>query len=276
MNLSSILTSRLQIICNDSLDKYFEICGCVSEAGELHHILPKSLFPEYENLKEHPFNGVVLSVRMHVLAHYYFSLATGTLWRCVGYMLGTRRDDLSSDEIMDLIDQIRYETRCLAHTEESKEKMRKPKNWSNETRTKMSEKARKQMSDIDPELRGMMDVARQKTIRSSEGWKNYDELYVLWTRSNFPKYKVFRKICVDSGLPDVYYGSMIKQFIKDHGGKPKTTVMDFYDEIHSIWSANGKPGEYKLKRLCVEAGLPDGSYEKTLVKLRKNDIHDFC
>lgn len=37
---------------------------------ENHHILPNSIFPEYKNLKEHSWNGVLLTYREHLLAHY--------------------------------------------------------------------------------------------------------------------------------------------------------------------------------------------------------------
>jgi hypothetical protein len=36
---------------------------------ESHHILPKSLYPEYKNLKEHPSNGVLLIAREHFICH---------------------------------------------------------------------------------------------------------------------------------------------------------------------------------------------------------------
>lgn len=41
-----------------------------SEEGEVHHILPRSLFPEYSDLRIFPFNGVNLLYSDHVKAHY--------------------------------------------------------------------------------------------------------------------------------------------------------------------------------------------------------------
>lgn len=37
---------------------------------ELHHILPKSIFPEYKNLKSYPENGVRLTFREHYICHW--------------------------------------------------------------------------------------------------------------------------------------------------------------------------------------------------------------
>lgn len=36
---------------------------------ERHHILPKSIFPEFENLKNFPWNGVLLTPREHFICH---------------------------------------------------------------------------------------------------------------------------------------------------------------------------------------------------------------
>jgi len=36
---------------------------------ENHHILPKSIFPEYENLHYNKWNGVLLTAREHYICH---------------------------------------------------------------------------------------------------------------------------------------------------------------------------------------------------------------
>jgi hypothetical protein len=45
---------------------------------EKHHICPKSkdMFPEYKNLKEHPWNECKLTYRQHIIAHFF-------LYKCV-------------------------------------------------------------------------------------------------------------------------------------------------------------------------------------------------
>lgn len=40
---------------------------------EDHHILPRSIFPEFENLKENPWNCIKLSLRHHFIAHWILS-----------------------------------------------------------------------------------------------------------------------------------------------------------------------------------------------------------
>lgn len=37
--------------------------------GERHHVLPKSIFPQYKNFRWNPWNKCVLSPRAHVIAH---------------------------------------------------------------------------------------------------------------------------------------------------------------------------------------------------------------
>lgn len=48
-----------------------------SELSETHHILPKSIFPEYSNLKKHSWNSAKLPIRIHYIAHFI-------LWKIIG------------------------------------------------------------------------------------------------------------------------------------------------------------------------------------------------
>ena len=59
MNYDSIYTSIIQNRKSNPFIGY----------TELHHILPKCLFPEYNNLKEHSWNGVRLTAREHFICH---------------------------------------------------------------------------------------------------------------------------------------------------------------------------------------------------------------
>lgn len=64
--------------------KFIDACATHNETTtheyiERHHILPraKSFWPEYGNLKQHPWNGVDLSARQHVIAHWILARALG-------------------------------------------------------------------------------------------------------------------------------------------------------------------------------------------------------
>lgn len=69
--LTTIIHSKHPEVNQDWLSKYFELVlnypsvECYTEA---HHILPKSLFPEYRRCK---WNIVKLTGRDHLYAHYY-------------------------------------------------------------------------------------------------------------------------------------------------------------------------------------------------------------
>jgi hypothetical protein len=67
---------------NRWLQRYFrfiEYCrNSESENNEVHHILPRAIFPEYEKTKN---NLVSLSYREHIIAHYMLAKAVGgTMW----------------------------------------------------------------------------------------------------------------------------------------------------------------------------------------------------
>lgn len=57
------------------LNNYFNICidnnlhKYTKFVTELHHILPVSLFPEYQNLNKHKWNGTYLTHRNHYNIH---------------------------------------------------------------------------------------------------------------------------------------------------------------------------------------------------------------
>lgn len=55
-----------------SLETYLDFLEVkeTNEEGEVHHILPRSLFPEFSNLRIFPFNSVNLLYSDHVKAHY--------------------------------------------------------------------------------------------------------------------------------------------------------------------------------------------------------------
>jgi hypothetical protein len=45
----------------------------INEYFEVHHILPKCIFPEYKNLNSHEWNAVILTGREHFIAHKLLS-----------------------------------------------------------------------------------------------------------------------------------------------------------------------------------------------------------
>lgn len=73
--LSKFFIERYPSISNQNLNRYLNfISNCVSpkvgEYGENHHILPKSLFPEFKNIKKYPWNIKRLKARDHYMVHY--------------------------------------------------------------------------------------------------------------------------------------------------------------------------------------------------------------
>lgn len=77
-----ILTNLKTISLNEKfLQKYIEliekyVLNPPSENYERHHILPKSLFPEFKNFTRNKWNEVKLPYKEHLVAHYYLSILT--------------------------------------------------------------------------------------------------------------------------------------------------------------------------------------------------------
>lgn len=85
MDSESIYNTLLpKSICNLNLKRYvrfIEHCRTQDtsqfEETEDHHILPQSIYPEYSNFKEYPWNRVTLSHRQHFIAHWMLARALG-------------------------------------------------------------------------------------------------------------------------------------------------------------------------------------------------------
>lgn len=63
--------------------RLMQIWNNVQNTGyiENHHILPKHVFPEYKNLKHYPWNGIKLTTRQHIIAHYILMKAYPKSWK---------------------------------------------------------------------------------------------------------------------------------------------------------------------------------------------------
>ena len=94
------------------------------EGAHLHHILPKSIFPEFKDLRDNPWNGVRLSFRHHFVAHMFLARVfkethhMGTaLFLMAQSDSGKRLNSREYSAAMELYAESRKQFR---HTEESK------------------------------------------------------------------------------------------------------------------------------------------------------------
>ena len=85
MDIKKEILSRYPASDIEYLEKYIDICSRPSKEGQFHHILPRKLWPKYVNSKK---NICVLTPYNHVIAHFYFSKATGALWNAIRWFSG--------------------------------------------------------------------------------------------------------------------------------------------------------------------------------------------
>lgn len=115
---------------------------------ENHHILPKSIFPEYKNLKDNPWNGVLLTYREHILCHYliykhYKKLELKVEYSKMSYSLLYM---LKLKNIKYFKSRLYENMKInLKHSEETKKKIGKSNSISNKGK-KHSEETKKKMS----------------------------------------------------------------------------------------------------------------------------------
>jgi len=140
----------------DMLNKYIEIClsrkTIKNSNTERHHILPKSLYPEYKNLNKHKFNSVYLTKQDHLLAHFILAKALHKdtnmklAFKFMNERMNLNFKDLRLDsKLEDILDnkefiKIRQEANILSDSHiKNIIKSNKTRVYSEETRKKISE-----------------------------------------------------------------------------------------------------------------------------------------
>ncbi len=74
-----------QILCQRSIIRYFKFVNYIQNnttqirkrGFHKHHILPKSIFPKYDNLNNNKWNALYVEPRVHYLLHWLLSKAFG-------------------------------------------------------------------------------------------------------------------------------------------------------------------------------------------------------
>lgn len=70
---------------------------------ERHHILPKSIWPEYSSLRSNRWNEAVLTARQHFIAHWILArLLGGGMWLALKWMVDLRGLDGRSSRVYEL------------------------------------------------------------------------------------------------------------------------------------------------------------------------------
>lgn len=142
------------------LDKYIDIVTSPKmyangEFTENHHILPKSIWRKYANIKKYEWNCATLSIHDHIYAHVYFSMCANSLWNAIQALSnfnanGTRKFPGNKEINAIIVAKKLYREHCRGknapfygrkHTDESKQKIseaRKGDKWNDERKQQLS------------------------------------------------------------------------------------------------------------------------------------------
>lgn len=193
MNINDEIRKKLTITNEIFLAKY--LCFVENnksddvEYSEKHHILPKHIWPEYESFSQHPWNMVTLTLHNHLLAHYYFSMATNTLWNAIpaiSYLTANGARQLTNAD-MNLVAEIMeyYKKNCrgenhprygTTHTDETKKKISNSNKGNVWTEDRKVEHSKKLKGKKKPE--GFAEKCRQAktgTTHTDESKKKMSE-----------------------------------------------------------------------------------------------------
>lgn len=100
----------------------------ISGQTENHHILPKSIFPEFSDLRKYKWNSVHLKYQDHFMAHYYLSF-TGDYKMLAGLraMAQMNSDRYENPELIASLYAEKKEECILNQSKHMKEKLSNPK-----------------------------------------------------------------------------------------------------------------------------------------------------
>lgn len=276
MDFVKILESKLKIVDYNYLSLYIALVtkgDDIDEYTEKHHILPQRIFPQYRSLIKNPWNVIRLSYHNHILAHYYFSKATNTLWNAIHRLVHDNRKNIELKELSRIISDYKLnhvgKNHCRygkKHSDESKAKMSNAKKgipMQFETKSKISIantgkiRSRETINKMiayrltfrhSDESKAKMSNTRRGRKLSQE-WKdkisksckdvNLGRIHSEETRLNMSKSKI--------GSNNPMYGKQHTENTKCKMSKSNKKAMsnpliwiDLYDELYELWLKSEK------------------------------------
>lgn len=261
----------LKIKDNSALSEYLRICFNPTEVdgySELHHILPKSKYPEYSDLKEHPWNGVRLSYVDHCRAHYWIWKATGDygMWCSVKALC-----HMWNDEHRRLRTITEAEVIAVAEIAQA---IKGTQKVSLDTRKKLSEAGKGRV---------VTEETRRKISEAQIGKKISEECKAKLSAANLgkkasPEARLAQSIA-QTGKKKAGWSDASKHNIKMQRRCGRVWQMPLYGQLYNIWVDNGMPGRRKLIKQCALYGIEiqENEIRKLLLLFKRiaagTDVH---
>lgn len=212
-NIRDILMTEFPAASKDAVDSYLKICSIDDDDGivDKHHILPKHVFPQYEDFTIFPWNCCRLSSYNHIMAHYWFAKIANTwrAWNVVKLMTGSGSDNLIEiSEVAKITSEAKDHLRSIGLDDLHKQSISislSGRRLSESHRLNMSASAsNKQKSK---EHKSSIQSSCWLSKRSADCWQYplYGKLWELWSKTkdvngNHLKYKRFQTLCSQEGI----------------------------------------------------------------------------
>ncbi|CAH9013862.1 hypothetical protein VP277E431_P0133 [Vibrio phage 277E43-1] len=211
MEFLKIIQNKYDVYDSSYLTKYLDLCNNSKLESEVysenHHILPRHLFPEYENFNEFPSNKATMSYRDHAIAHYYLALALNipSLWNVCFLMFN------SKSKLIPKEDQ-------LAYYENIK------KNYANSNRKTEAFSSFKDLEYLWNKACNPKAYAFASWLRSNSAYRfKGAELRHLVTK--FQSYKVGSHEHKDYGYSEVWDKDLVRDVVTNSSVKLKPSTL---------------------------------------------------
>lgn len=294
INIEKMLCDNYHVKCDVSFRKYLDLC--LSKRiypdwtyCEDHHILPKSLYPEFdwydkENGHHKSWNCVSLSLVDHLTAHVLFARSFNRCMNMASLMTSGKCMNiakLSESEIAEIADlkhqlmisrnpaRARVETLFEIWIENNKPKR---SNFSHILKTHGYDFGIGQLNRLVGEF--LLKSPRTSELEHgnlSYTKEEFDTFFDLWVANGKPKYTNFTKLLNDLGIEYKFstrriVDSFVNKSPVDRLGK-RGEMWSYYEEIKPVWLQLNKPTHTKLRNHIIENNLfnYDGSSLKGMV-----------
>lgn len=246
---------------SEYLTAYLELCetACndLDSAAELHHILPRTTFPEYADLQKNPWNGVLLTRKDHARAHalLFGAYPIREYQRPLTFM-GWKNTFTAEDYKRKISES------AIRGWKKLKSDPQKYANWA----AKRSEYMRAQMKPGMP----LFDLLQTKEMSAEHRKKNAETLKRFWTA---PEYAEIRQKRIDYLKSDEHrlkLKSMLAARYSDTEFMEKFTAK--MTDVNQSPEKRAKAGnslkrrwqdpEYRAKVLAARTGKKRGPYKR--------------
>lgn len=282
----------------EALEEYLSICSNndIDEYTEKHHILPQHKFPEFKSLAKNKWNCVNLNFVNHSLAHYHYAKFCNTMeaWSALSMVGRGLQHSFRKGEAT--IEDLKYIANLTAIGRKNAADLYKDADAVSEWRSKVEASKPKYIVSLRKhqraKLSGRLSSIKKlyplekeclllDPLREGVAYTRYKPVVLYWRKigrdTEIEQRKEQRVLDKHQRMLDKKQNTKAKREARlnelskdwraklDHvlnkGTQTNLAIWNKFEELYQLWLDNGQCGKAKMRRVAVENGYADTSYQ---------------